>query len=377
MRLTDEQIGAELHALRETPSERFAADLDSRVAEGFPSTSGEATPSRGWGDRLARLLNPQFAVTAAATLLLAVIVSVAAISNLDNGDGKSGPDRFLSEDGQPDKPSTESLESGRTGDATAEQAPSTSGSGASNGGGAIEPAPVPSVPPVPQEQLKPGQERVQERTASMTLSTEPDQVDEVADGVVEVTERYDGIVLASNVGTSDDGGRANFDLRIPTQDLQAALADLSDLADVSSRDEGTLDITAPFVTAEERFDDAKAEVDALLDQLAEASSATEIASLREQLRVARGELAAARAELGALKQRAEFSRLSLTVLGSGDGDGWSIGDAADDAIDVLEALGGAALVTLAVVIPLGGLAFLVWLATTRLRRRRRESVLDE
>src|SRR3954453_16814367 len=37
MKLTDEQIGAELHALRELPSERFAAELDAWAAEGFPS----------------------------------------------------------------------------------------------------------------------------------------------------------------------------------------------------------------------------------------------------------------------------------------------------------------------------------------------------
>ena len=44
-------------------------------------------------------------------------------------------------------------------------------------------------------------------------------------------------------------------------------------------------------------------------------------------------------------------------------------------MDVLEALGGAALVTLAVLIPLGGLLLLAWFAVTRLRQRRRESAL--
>ncbi len=370
MRLTDEQIGAELHALRETPTERFAAELDSRVAEGFPSTTGEAR-TRGWRERLGPLGRPRLAFAGAATLLLALIVSVAVIGSLEDDVRESSLDSG-GDAGEVSPP-----------EATKQPAPAGVGDdrlsqeSAPSSGAAIEPAPVPGVPPVPQEQLKPGQERIQERSASMTLSTEPSEVDEVADGVVEVTERYDGIVVSSNVSTSDGSGRASFDLRIPTQNLQAALSDLSDLADVSSRNEGTLDITAPFVTAEERFGDAKAEVDALLEQLAEADSPSEIASIREQLRLARSELAAARSELGALKQRAEFSQLSLTVLGSGDGDGWSIGDAVDDSVDVLEALGGAALVTLAVLIPLGGLALLAWFAATRLRRRRRESALDE
>ena len=64
----------------------------------------------------------------------------------------------------------------------------------------------------------------------MTLSTGPDEVDDVADEVVEVTERYDGIVASSSVRTGEERGRASFDLRIPSANLQAALADLSDLA---------------------------------------------------------------------------------------------------------------------------------------------------
>jgi hypothetical protein len=210
----------------------------------------------------------------------------------------------------------------------------------------------------------------------MTLSTDPDEVDDVADGVVGVVDRYEGIVVSSNVSTAGDRGRASFDLRIPTANLQAALADLSDLASVSSRDEGIRDITAPFVSAEERFTDAKAEVDALLEELSEADSSSEIASVREQLRFARDELAAARSELGALKQRSEFSRLSLAVTGDGDADGWSLGDASDTAVNVVEDLLGAILIALAVIVPLGAIAIGAWLAWTKLLRRRRERSLD-
>jgi hypothetical protein len=378
MKLTDEQIGIELRALRESPSERFAAELDTWAAEGFPrsdrlssNSAGERGRSRWtrlaerWRRLRERPMRPVLA--GAATIVLALTVAVGVLQSVRDGGGPTGPESLSVEQPSGGEPAPE------TGGAAAKSL------GERATGDAIEPAPttLPPVPPVPQEQLKPGQPRVQERNASMTLSTEPDQVDDVADGVVDVTDRYEGIVVSSEVSTSGEQGRASFDLRIPTANLQAALADLSDLAHVSSRDEGTLDITAPFVTADERFDDAKAEVDALLEQLAAADSPSEVASIREQLRVARQELAAARAELGALKQRADFSRVSVTVVADRDGDGWSIGDAADDAVNVLEALGGAALVTLAVLVPLGGIAALAWLALRELRRRRREAALDD
>jgi hypothetical protein len=383
MKLTDEQIGIELRALRESPSERFAAELDAWAAEGFPS--GEAPrsiqrePKRVRPPRLARLrdrlIGPRWrlrsALAGGAAIVLALTVAVGVFQSAS--DDPTGPQSLTNGD----DPAAEPTPGGAAPSAAGDQAiPEARGRATQQAPGA-DIAPAPKVPPVPPEQLKPGQPRVQERSASLTLSTEPDRVDDVADGVIDVTDRHDGIVVSSDVSTSGDAGRASFDLRIPTPNLQDAVADLSDLAHVASRDQGTLDITAPFVTAQERFGDAKAEVDALLDQLAAADSPAEVASIREQLRLARQELAGARAELGALKQRADFSRVSVAVAADGDGDGWSIGDAADDAVGVLEALGGAALVTLAVLIPLGALAALGWLIGRGLRRRARERVLDE
>jgi uncharacterized protein DUF4349 len=376
MKLTDEQIGIELSALREAPSERFAAELDAWAAEGFPPAERPSPAKEAKTAARSRLtsLRDRFsglqrrplraALAGGAVVVFAVTVAVGVFQAARDDAGPAGGESLTVEE----KSGTESAPAGGAAGSQRldEVAPSD----------AIEPAPTP-VPPIPPEQLKPGQPRVQERSASMTLSTEPDQVDDVADGVVDVTDRYDGIVVSSDVSTSGGKGRASFDLRVPTQNLQAALADLSDLAHVASRDEGMLDITAPFVTAEERFDDAKAEVDALLDQLAAAGSPAEVASIREQLRLARQELAVARAELAALKQRADFSRVAVAVVADGDGDGWSIGDAADDAVSVLEALGGAALVTLAVLVPLGAIVALVWLALRELRRRRREAALDD
>jgi hypothetical protein len=367
MRLTDEQIATELRALRPEIEDRFAAELDAWAAAGFPEKQDTptvpGTPRTSlWPAFLTPPLRWRRLVPAIGALaILVVVIGVVISIDYDRVQDSGGGGEALSGD-QAIPESTP--EPGR-----AAQAPP---------GEAIAPTTaVPPVPPSPDEQLKPGRERVQEQSASLALSTEPDQVDEVADGVVEVTDRYEGIVVSSDVNTSDGRGRATFDLRIPAQSLQAALSDLSDLAHVSSRDEGLRDITAPFVSAEERFGDAKAEVDSLLDQLADADSPAEVASIREQLRLARQELAAARSTLGALKQRSDFSRLSVTVVGDGDGDGWSIGDAAGDAVDVLEALGGAALIALAVLAPLALLGYLGWRGFSTVRRRRRESTLDD
>ncbi len=146
---------------------------------------------------------------------------------------------------------------------------------------------------------------------------------------------------------------------------------------MQARNEGSLDITAPFVSTEERFDDAKAEVDSLVSQLADADSPEEMAAIKADLGPARATLAAVRSELAQLKQRAEFSTVSVSINGDGDSDGWSLGDAADDALSVLSDIAGATLIALAAIVPLALLTAAVWFATKGLRRRRRESALDD
>jgi hypothetical protein len=360
-------LAGELREARPTASIDFGAELDAWAAEGFPSAApprqasgGEAEDGRKRASKpglLARLRARPFAplATGAAAIVLAGAVGTAVVLN------------------QADQ--VEQLSGGEALEALEDR----NDSAGEDFGNAI--APVPSgttVPPgTPTEPIRPRQERKQELSASMALSTEPDEVDDVADGVDDVVDTYRGIVVSSNVSTNADRGRATFDLRIPAQNLQAALADLSDLASVTSRDEGVLDVTAPFVTAEERFDGAKAEVDALVAQLADADSQTEIDSIKARLAPARAELAATRAELAGLKQRTDFARLGVTVVGEGDADGWSIGDAADDAGSVLEDIVGAGLVALAVIVPLGALALAGGFGLRAYRRRSRERALDE
>jgi hypothetical protein len=370
-------LEAALRDQRASIPEDFAARLDAWAAEGFPPA--EDAPVRGsvWGGLRRRLSGIRLgsALVPAAGLAVALVALVAGINALSGMGGSDQPDG-----GDDAVIESTGSASGRDGDERA-SAPSASAEPGPAGSVEIAPGSPTIVPPEPgfpgTDKLTPAQERIQERSVTTTLSTEPDEVAEVADAVVEVTERYEGIVTSSNVSSGDGRGRASFALRIPAQSLRAFLADLSDLATVSSRNEGTLDITAPFVSAEERFGEAKAEVDSLVAQLSEADSVEEIASLKLQLSSARATLATVRAELAQLKQRADFAQVGVTVVGDGDSGGWSLGDAVDDALSVLEDLAGATLVALAVIVPLGAVAIAVAFATGRLRRRRRESALDD
>jgi hypothetical protein len=353
MRLTDEQIGAELRALRPTPDESFAAVLDRRAAGGFPSAKPDAGGRElAWG----RLL-PVLGALAAAAVVVVVVAS--------SGNGGSGTN-----------PGGEL--------AAPRQAPSTAAPSAGVGaaGGAqslVKPATPetivpPSEPPVGGRPHN-GRPQVQEQSASLALSTDPSKLQDAADGVVQVAHRYDGFVDSSSVHAGGSRGHASFALRVPTAHLNDAIADLSDLGHVTSSDLGTTNVTGTYVGASRAYAQARAKVNSLLDQLRTASG-SDADAIRARLAVARDQLAAARAALRGLKQRVALTPVSVEISAQGDGSGWSIGDAADDAVNVLEAIGGALLIALAVLVPLAALLTLGWLGAREFSRRRREATLD-
>jgi hypothetical protein len=88
----------------------------------------------------------------------------------------------------------------------------------------------------------------------------------------------------------------------------------------------------------------------------------------------------AQADLRRLRERVAFAAVSVAVRPGADGvqgdDGWSLGDAVSDAVSVLGAVAGAAIVGLAVAVPAAFVALLAWLAYRAVVRRRREQVLD-
>jgi hypothetical protein len=349
MKLTERQIATELAAMRPAADPKFLASLDGRVRKpGVAERLWAAVPRR---------VEPRLAIV--ATVLIAAVSATILLANMESDAPQSAGGGGGAMLAAPETATTDSVVK-----------PSA---GAAGVGTEVAPSVVAPGTPVPT-----GTPRQVERNASLALSAEAGKVADVADGVVEVTDRYGGFVVSSNVNTSDAVSHARFQLKVPTARLQDALADLSRLAHVSSRNEGSLDITAPFVSASARAKDAQAKVDGLLDQLANASTTTETDAIQAQLHAARRELAAARAEVQNLNQRSELSAVDVTIAGdaANGGDGWGIGDAADDALSVLKAIAGATLIVLAVLLPLLLLGGLVWLATSRSRRRARDRALD-
>jgi hypothetical protein len=214
----------------------------------------------------------------------------------------------------------------------------------------------------------------------MVLAAGPDEVGAAAAKVFDTVHAYDGIVLRSSTEGGDDSAGASFDLLVPSAKLSDALGAFSGIAEVRSRHESTVDVTARTIGLDERLADARAAVAGLLQQLAGADTPAERAATEAELHSARQRVANLRSSLASLQRRTNFSRVSLQIesdaaASSQSSDDWSIGDALDDAGQILGIAAGVAIVGLAIVGPLALIALLLWLANRARVRRGRERAL--
>ncbi len=391
----DDDLSATLDALRPEPRPAFAAELDARVAAGFPRKSqfGELSPL-SIVDRLRALKPRQVLLPAGGLALTAIVVAAVVVSQGSRSDPGEGSSVLGFLNGAS---ATEELESGSeyfdgsgsfaTEPPLAEQAPSQSAgadkasSGASSAaesttGGRL------SAPAAAGGFAADRNHRAVERSAEITLGTEPEAVGDAAAKVFDVVHANRGVVLSSS---TDDGAAgaagAEFELLIPSAKLGDAMAAFSGIAEVRSRHEATTDITAPTVGVAEHLEDSQARIDGLLAQLAEADTESEREAVEAELRTERRRAAGLRANLQNLERRANLSRVALRIesgeagAAPGAGGSWGIGDALGDAGHILAVAAAVTLVGLAILGPIALLALFAWLAHRAwLRHARRQAL---
>jgi len=370
-----EALVSDLRAERSTPESEFGDALDRWAAAGFPrgrrpGLSNKATASDAGGRFRLFLdsLTPRklaYAGGAAATL----VVLVVGVSQIDfdtsGSDDDSGDSASSSEEVAPSQ-----AESGRDFDAA--QAPAVTDEATALGNERANFSLKDSGPAGGQDVRK------VERDAQMTLATPADEVQDVTNEAITVVESNRGIVESSQTSGTDDQARATLQLVIPTRTLDTTLDQLSDLADVKSLSEGTVDITRPFVDAKDELAGLRAERVALINQIQAADTEEELDQLRARLDVLLNTIAQAEADFDNIQRRAALSNVTLQITSEGADEGdWSFDEAIDDAGRVLEVGAGIALIAGAVLLPLALVGAIIYFVMSAARNRARERALNE
>lgn len=368
--LTDEQIadlGTLLQAERPRPSEAFATRLDARVAARFAAPASAPQARRTWIDALRR----PFLLPAAATVAVALVALVVV---LGGGTEHGGTTLVAPSQSAPDTAAEAPAVQDQATDqrAAAGAAPEIAPSGADAGAGA-------------DAGTTAADGRKVERSASLELATAGDRVDDVAQDVLGVVARFDGIVDQSSISSGTTAGEAHFALRVPTARLQPALAALSriDDAKVLARTDDAVDVNQAYVSVRRRLANARAERTGVLRALRAADSEDETLRLRARLDALERTIALTERSQRALERRVDYATVAVSVradTSTGDGAGtagpFTIGRAAHDALRVLEVAAGVVVIAAAALVPLLALLACAWPLARALTRRRREHALD-
>ncbi len=368
----DDQLAADLRAMRPTPRPEFAAKLDERAAAGFPRRT--RVPRISFSFPRKRLL-----ISAGGVAVVAIAVATAVITS---DRPQQTPEAHLSQE------TAESSErSGRPNGFTFEKAvPIAPSSQASAGSTETEEGAASNLNFDGSGHYMRGTARLShravERSAELVLAASPADVADDSAQVFEAVHAHNGIVMRSSTREGKPGeAAARFELLIPSAKLSDALAALSAIDEVRSRHEATDDITAPTVATGELLQDSKARIDSLLAQLEGAETESEREAVEAELAGERRHRARLRAELQHLERRADYSRV-LVQIETGDADEssgggtWGIGDAFDDAGRVLAVAAAVTVIALAILGPIALIALLVWLTYRGWVRRERRRVLS-
>jgi uncharacterized protein with PIN domain len=378
-----EDVAVALAEARPTPRADFAAELDELVAAGFPRRSRfGGSPLAALAARL-RAASPQRLLFAAGSTALAIIaIATLVVASNDSTPGPvaldSGQRLAPLHHAQPPKPAPQATAPGigsrSTESSAAGSAESLEGAVESRKGYSTSPPTSTSSDPT----LGRASNRDIERSAEIGLLADPADVAADSAKVFSAVHDARGIVLHSTTMAGRNAG-AHFDLLIPSAKLGDALAAFSAIDEVRTRHEATDDITKPTVAANEELQDSQARIDSLLAQLSAAEIESERDAIEAELRVERRHAARLRSQVARLRQRADFSRVSVRIEAGASaasaGGSWGIGDAWGDAGHILGIAAGVTVIGLAVIAPLALLGLLAWLAHRFWLRARRERAL--
>ena len=383
------ELAVALRDDRPAPDPAFTRTLDTRVERGFPRPAG-ARKRRGI--KWPRVTLPALGVAASMFLVVVIATSIPQGGD-DSGDGGGGAGGAGGAGGSIAATEEAPSETSSTPPTAAKQRAAGDESATSDSAEPVTPlnsagapstaiAPLPPTTP-PNSRADRSTRRSVERSAELVLATPPRDIDRAAAEILRVTDDLGGYVVSSSVSSNSSG---QFELRVPERRLQAALSRLSRVAKVRQRTQNAQDITGAVVSVRERLKDARTERRSLLRQLAAATTPNQTSSIRTRLRIVSGQIAAAKRDLGRVQSRATRSTIAVTLLADrrssgddGDDDGasgWTPGDAFDDAVRILEVTAGVLLVALALLLPVGLVGLLVWLAARQAAQRRRERALD-
>jgi Domain of unknown function (DUF4349)/Putative zinc-finger len=181
-------------------------------------------------------------------------------------------------------------------------------------GGGYAPAPIP--PPQssqPQSSQPQSSQPMIAKTASLTIDVK--DFGPVEANVRAIAQRYKGYIASLTSTSPQDSGRAlSASLRIPSPQLEAAIADLKRMGHVEQETESGEEVTKEFVDREARLSNARATEQRLLNVLRDhTGKVSDILQAEQEIARVRGDIEQMQADQRALQTRVDFASVDLSA----------------------------------------------------------------
>lgn len=226
-----------------------------------------------------------------------------------------------------------------------------------------------------------------------TLRVEVKDVAESVESIRFAAKKFDGDITALQIASTVDGPIYRYDeavgtqsdalsgyvtVRVPVEDFEAFVTDVSKLGTVRSQSESSDDVTQQHVDLAARLKNLQAEEVRLRDFFAAAKDVKDMLAIEQELARVRGEIESLDAQVTYLERQAAMATVTIELtepssIVSPSGDDWGFRDAITAGIrgaaQVLKVL-IVVLITVAPYTLVGLLAFFGIRALVRSRRRR-------
>ena len=172
---------------------------------------------------------------------------------------------------------------------------------------------APSAPPQPIQQAQPPAAPMIARTAALTLVAA--DFDQARAAIESILSRHHGYFADLNVsGPSGAGRTISATLRVPSDQLETALAELRKLGRVETESQNGEEVTAQYVDLEARLANARNTAQRLTDLLRERTGKlADVLAVETELDRVRGEIESMEAQRKSLSSRVAFASVNLTV----------------------------------------------------------------
>jgi hypothetical protein len=202
------------------------------------------------------------------------------------------------------------------------------------------------------------------KTAQVSLEVPSGDFRSAMQDITATAGRFGGFIVSTS--TSDDESRRGaIVLRVPSEDFENALASIQDLGKVESENVSGEDVSQEFVDLEARLRNLQAQESVLLGLMKEAQTIPASIRVQNSLSSVQLDIEQIHGRINFLEDRASMSTIAVDVTEHGapvPKEPGVLSKAWSHAVNVIEAIVYAVIVSLGFILPIGLMAGLVYLA---------------